>query len=113
MKRRATRNLITKAYEYTISIGYCDAQNLLNTLESSFYTAGKYGWSADVYSLGNTAIVTGYRPFGNIKPSYDMIKKYDDKAREVLSNSTSREKANEQIYNLLCEFIHECKKGSK
>lgn len=113
MKKRVTRNLITRAYDYTISVGYCNAQHLLTTLEPSYYTAGKYGWSADVYSLGNTAIVTGYRPFGNIKPDYDMVKTYDDRARQVLSSNIPREQANEQIYSLLCEFIHECKKGSK
>lgn len=42
--------------------GYCSAQYLLTGLEPVAYTAGKYGWDCDVYTLpGGVYICTGYR----------------------------------------------------
>ena len=62
------------AYRNVIKVGYCDMQDALKGREPNFYTAGVYGWNSDVYVLDrDTAIVTGYRPFGNIELPRSVI----------------------------------------
>lgn len=62
------------AYRNVIKVGYCDLQDALKWSEPDFYTAGVYGWNADVYVIDyDTVIVTGYRPFGNTELSRSVI----------------------------------------
>ena len=62
------------AYRNVIKVGYCDMQDALNWCEPNFYTAGLFGWNADVYVIDcDTVIVTGYRPFGNMELSREVI----------------------------------------
>lgn len=85
MKTKITQKAIKKAFDNIIQIGYCQAPHLLARLEPNFYTAGLYGWRADVYIVDNkTAIVTGYNTFGNINPSHELIEKYDRLAAKEL-----------------------------
>ena len=61
-------------YPNVIKVGYCDLQDALKWREPNFYTAGVYGWNADVYVIDcDTVIVTGYRPFGNIELPRNVI----------------------------------------
>ena len=49
-------------------------QSALTWREPNFYTVGVYGWNADVYVIdAYTVIVTGYRPFGNVELSRNVI----------------------------------------
>ena len=50
------------------------------------YTSRREGWGADIYQFGNIAIATGYAPFGNVKPKYEVINKYEKQAREIADN---------------------------
>ena len=62
------------AFENVIRVGYCDMQSALTWREPNFYTAGVYGWNADVYVIdADTVVVTGYRPFGNVELSRNVI----------------------------------------
>lgn len=47
-----------------LAFGYCAVQHILSEDNPQFYTAGTYGWNADIYDFGSFQIVTGYRPFG-------------------------------------------------
>lgn len=74
MKTQTTKKAIMGAFENVIRVGYCDMQDALKWREPNFYTAGVYGWNADVYVIDNdTVIVTGYRPFGNMELSREVI----------------------------------------
>lgn len=74
MKTKTTKKAIMNAYENVIKVGYCDLQDALKWREPNFYTAGVYGWNADVYVIDyDTVIVTGYRPFGNIELPREVI----------------------------------------
>lgn len=74
MKTKTTKKAIMNAYENVIKVGYCDLQNALKWREPNFYTAGVYGWNADVYVIDyDTVIVAGYRPFGNVELPHDVI----------------------------------------
>ena len=74
MKTKTTKKAIRSAFENVIRVGYCDMQDALKWREPDFYTAGVYGWNADVYVIdADTVIVTGYRPFGNVELSRNVI----------------------------------------
>lgn len=74
MRTKTTKKAIMNAYENVIKVGYCDLQDALKWREPNFYTAGVYGWNADVYVIGyDTVIVTGYRPLGNMELSREVV----------------------------------------
>ena len=74
MRTRTTKKAIMSAFENVIRVGYCDMQSALTWREPNFYTAGVFGWKADVYVIDrDTVIVTGYRPFGNIELPREVI----------------------------------------
>ena len=74
MKTQTTKKAIMSAYYNVIKVGYCELQDALKLREPNFYTAGVYGWNADVYVIDcDTVIVTGYRPFGNVELSRNVI----------------------------------------
>lgn len=85
MKYATTKKAILSNYPNVIKVGYCSLQTLLNFRSPDAYTASKtYGWRADIYEITpNTVIVTGYAPFGNIVPDYEIVEKYEEKAQEL------------------------------
>ena len=108
MKFKTTRKQINKNYNSVISIGYCDAQYLLQGKNPIAYNAGYYGWNYDLYDVNGVAIVTGYRPWGNIHPDYNTIKKYEDEARKICGYSGgSFQNMMDQVDQLLNQFIEE------
>lgn len=84
MANRTTKKFVKENFSNVISLPYCAMQSLFDKTERDFYIADTLGWSSDVFTINNTtAVVTGYRPFGNVKPSYDMMKFYENAAREM------------------------------
>ena len=85
MKVKVTDKEVKEGY-YTIALGYCDAQNILNFQPARFYNYGVYGWRYDVYELDwNLAICTGYSPIRSIpknlnEKAVEIIRRYDKKA---------------------------------
>ena len=74
MKTKTTKKAIMSAFENVIRVGYCEMQDALKWREPNFYTAGVFVWKADVYVIDDdTVIVTGYRPFGNMELSREVI----------------------------------------
>lgn len=89
MRVQVTKGDVMKQNRFVICVGYCDLQHLLHFKDSQFYTAGMYGWNADIYQVSQSAvIVTGYRPFGDIKPDRAVIREYDARAARILHDST-------------------------
>lgn len=86
MKFKTTKRDIMANYDKVIKVGYCDLQNLLKYESPFSYTAGVYGWNADIYDFGGVAIVTGYRPFGNIHPDYEIVNRYEKEAENIYNN---------------------------
>lgn len=109
MKVQVTKRMIKENYTNIIEVSYCELQHLLRYEDARFYTAGIYGWSADIYEIDrNTVIVTGYSPFGNIRPDYKMVRKYDEKAREIhYDYDKTYEQNRKRLSKLLEKFIKE------
>ena len=108
MKFKTTKKQITNFYNTIIKTGYCSISYLLHYQEPNAYTSGTYGWNTDIYFINNIAISTGYRPFGNISPNYDLVDKYEKQARDIVLDYTlSYEHRKELVNALLNDFINE------
>ena len=108
MKFRTTQKAIKSGHSDVIRVGYCNLQHLLKFENPIAYTTRVEGWAADVYSVKNRAIVTGYAPFGNIKPPYDLVRKYDDQAMAIATDwNMPQDIKREKISALLDAFIDE------
>ena len=108
MKFKTTKKEIYQNYKNVICVCYCGLDNLLTNHDPIAYNSGVDGWKCDIYDINGVAIVTGYQPFGNIRPHYDTIKKYDDEARKICCNSWGNyQKMLDQTDQLLNQFIEE------
>ena len=55
---------------------------------------------------GGVAIVTGYAPFGNIRPSYELRERYETQAEKIRYDySLSYERQRESLKSLARDFI--------
>ena len=104
MKLKATKKQIRGGYYKIVSIGYCDAQYLLNYESPFAYSAGNCGWACDYYDINGVLISTGYTPIKskNVIDDYNLVREYDTKAREMTSK--------DEITHLLHEFINKVSK---
>ena len=84
MKYHTTKKAVMNGYYKVIKVPYCALQHLLNHEHEIAYTTRVEGWGSDIYQFGSVAISTGYAPFGNVTPSYEINKKYDDMAQKML-----------------------------
>ena len=105
MKYRTTQKAVKEGYTYTIQVPYCELQSLLAYHTPVAYTTTREGWGADVYDFGNTAIITGYSPFGSIRPGYDTLQEYEGKARELSRQHLDFTETQKAVDSLLHEFI--------
>ena len=89
------------------SVPFCGLQNLLNYEIPVAYTVRREGWAADIYDMGGgVAIVTGYAPFGNIRPSYELRERYETQAEKIRYDySLSYEQQQESLKSLARDFI--------
>lgn len=103
MRFKTTKKAIIKNYSKIVKIGYRRLGRLLAYHAPIAYTAGVYGWSADVYDIDGVAIATGYRPFGNICPDCQIVEEYEALVREIPYSSKHRD----ELDFLICQFIAE------
>lgn len=107
MKFKTTQKAIKANYNKIICVPYCGLQNLLNYESPVAYTARREGWAADIYDMGGgVAIVTGYAPFGNIRPSYELRVRYETDAEKIRYISGYEEKR-DALRELQRAFIEE------
>lgn len=107
MKIKTTRKEIMKGF-FCFKVGYCALTNLLRFKQPMAYTSGVNGWNADVYAVSESAIVTGYRPFGQHVP-YVIVEKYDNYAQEVLRSDKTREEKEAILDKAITDFVKECR----
>ena len=114
MKFRTTQKAIRENYNTIICVPYCGLQNLLNHESPVAYTVRREGWAADIYDMGGgVAIVTGYAPFGKIRPSYELRERYETQAEKIRYNrSIAWAEQKEQLQGLARAFIDEAVKAA-
>lgn len=110
MKVRMTKKKVMETNMTVLRVDCCALDNLLRMREPYAYTCGGDGWHADIYSVGTTAISTGYYPFGKKVP-YELCKKYDDEALKYFRQFDSVDPDISRMYmdDLLYAFIEEAK----
>ena len=104
MKFRITRKQIVNESTNIISIGYCDAQTLLQGHAPIAYTCGVYGWNFDVYQVDGVTICTGYRNMPG--RSANNVHEYEKKARAIMDDYQRDYTARaEDVERLLHDFL--------
>ena len=110
MKVKTTKKQINNYYNQICSIGYCNAQYLLESVAPFAYSTGIYGWACDYYEIENACISTGYNPIGE-SINFDLVRKYDNKAMHILKDyNLDYQKRKNKVNKLLIKFINELKK---
>lgn len=100
MKMNVTRRFVCTSFTNIISVSYDALQDLLKYEHPSYFTSGIYGWNADVYGIDfDTCIVTGYRPFGNIRPTYALT--------DLFNRAAQKADTPEKCKDLLNAFVKE------
>lgn len=109
MKFKTTQKEIRANYNKIICVPYCGLQSLLNYESPVAYTVRREGWAADIYDMGGgVAIVTGYAPFGNIRPSYELRERYEKQAEKIRYDySLSYDQQQESLKSLARDFVKE------
>lgn len=102
-KMNVTRKYVCGSFTNIISVPYCALQDLLKYEFPSWFTSGIYGWNADVYMFDfDTCIVTGYRPFGDIRPAYALTEAFNRAARKA----DTPEKCKDLLNTYVKEVLH-------
>ncbi len=106
MKYRVSKKQVTNGYNNIISVPYCRLQTLLSCEKAEAYTERREGWAADIYGFDTDgAIATGNAPFGNIKPSTELMEKYEEEAREICRKYSAFSEAEWRLEILARQFI--------
>lgn len=114
MKFKTSKKEIRNNYHYVIGVGYCVAQFLLNYEDPIAYSVRLEGWACDYYDIDGVLISTGYAPLEskNTNIDYEIIRDYDNKAREIIHDySLSYEEREKQVKALLRELVEKAKKS--
>ena len=92
------------------SVRYCALQTAFAVAEMTptYYTAGTYGWDADVYDFGVKAIVTGYRPFGK-ELDCDKVNEVEKYATEIAKLELNGEEKKCFVKTKLIELLNKNK----
>lgn len=109
MKVKTTQKEIRANFNKIICVSYCGLQTLLSYESPVAYTVRREGWGADIYDIGGgVAIVTGYAPFGNIRPAYDICRKYEKQAEKIRYNyDLSYDRQRDMLKSLAKKFVKE------
>lgn len=108
MKFHTTQKAIKAGYNTIIYVGYCDLETVLAYENPIAYTTRREGWAADVYDIGGVAIVTGYAPFGNVRPGYDICRKYEEQSEKIRYNyDISYDRQRDMLKSLAKKFVKE------
>lgn len=107
MKFKTTQKEIRANFNKIICVPYCGLQTLLSYESPVAYTVRREGWAADIYDMGGgVAIVTGYAPFGNIRPPYELWEWYETQAEKIRYDySLSYDQQREDLKILARDFI--------
>lgn len=98
MAIKVTKKAVVNEYGLNriLCVPYADLQHTLGDISPVYYTAGVYGWNANIYIVGRYAICTGYRPFGHIELSREETQKL-----ESLAKAVSPEIARDELIQLI------------
>lgn len=104
MKVKVSKKEIKEHFTNIITIGYCNGENLLTYKNANYYSTRAEGWACDYYKIDNNTIIsTGYAPIDSKYRDYEITRKYNEKAREIVNNYDIDYKTREKKVNKLLE----------
>ena len=110
MKLKTTRKAIKENAAKVLAVSYCSLQYLFNYREPFAYSTRVEGWACDYYDIGGGVIVsTGYAPIGE-HVSYDVCRKYEELAQDIIFNNSAYEDKRTALDDLIQEFRKEVAK---
>lgn len=86
-----TRNNVKMMSPIVLKINYCAAQMLLRPFEPVGINTGASSVNYRVYYIDGVVITTGYKPIGKTV-NFELLKKYENKAFEMIKNHVSENK---------------------
>lgn len=87
-KIKTTKKYIKANYNYILNTSYGNADYLLTGIEPRYYNAGIYGWNWNGYELTeNLCIITGYRNTLGQDVDQEVLKYYENQAKQTFQNS--------------------------
>lgn len=108
MKFRTTQKAIRDGYTKIFKCGYCDLSNLFRHTSPTAYTCGVYGWNFDLYDIDDIAITTGYRGMIGKRIPFELLQKYEKKARQAIERENfDYKKTKSALDKLIKKFIEE------
>ena len=108
MKFKTTQKAVRGNYNKIICVPYGSLQSLLNCESPVAYTERREGWAADIYDMGGgVAIVTGYAPFGNVRPPRELLERHETAAKKIRDYAFDCEKCKARLHGAIREFIKE------
>lgn len=111
MKFETTKKAVMNGFVRVYRAGYCELCFLLEKGDAVAYTAGVYGWNADIFDLGalansfaDVALCTGYRPFGRAIPE-GLAEKYNKLAEGLNAKNMSAGEHKRALRKLQAKFL--------
>lgn len=111
MKLQTTKTNIKNNFGTVLTVGYCELQYLFNYSNAFAYSAGVNGWMCDYFAPSDkfrgVCIATGYNTgrLNGKRVSYELVKEYEQKARELVCDYNTQINKREALNNLIDEFI--------
>lgn len=103
--KKITAKEVKRTHVRVFQFGCEELHNLLSFRKPYAYTAGVYGWNADVYSYANTALTTGYRPTGE-KVNPAIYEPFETMASSVIADrNLSWAEKKEKVSGLFEDFM--------
>ena len=107
MKMKTTYKETVQRYKNVIQVLHYDLCSMLSCETPVAYTTRGEGWGADVYAFGDVAIVTGYAPFGGIRPAHETNQRYEKRAREITDGIYNWQEKKALLGELIKEYLQE------
>lgn len=108
MSMRLSKKHVRAEYPIVFYCGYCDLQYTLYSTPKIGHTERAEGWGCDIYELApDTALTTGYDPFGNCRLPLALTERYEKKAKQILEENSCHSTAKEKLEVLLNELVAE------
>lgn len=114
MKFKTTKKAIREEYCSILGAGYCSILYLLYFTNPIAYSTRSEGWACDYYDIDGLCISTGYAPMNskNVKVSYEFIDKYENMARDIISDyNIPYDERKKAVNELLHEFAKKVKES--
>ena len=105
--RRITQKEIKANFNRIISVA--DIEFVFLFQKRFAYNSGVNGWNFDCFEINGNCFCKGYRTIGE-KPKFDILKEYEQKAKNIYYSNISHENKKAMINKLCFEM---CEKLTK